>query len=310
VLTGIVAEQLAGLGSENANLKIANSLLLRHALTPAPPPTMGPRPAWQFTPDDLWDIFADFSIESQDMEHIKEREERISIRQRARTEHLVHARQFREWIVAPSSSKLLIHGDFFGIRHLSALSVFCSTLAQALRARPRFLAAVFFCSLHADFDDPYGGPRSMLMGLVAQLLLQHDFDTARLHDDVDMSWDEHGEQPAVADLCALLAWLVRRLPGEMTLFCIVDGVKAFERDDCCEEFVDALAFILDLTIDETVAPTVKVLVTSPVRTAEVREGFEDDCIIQMATMPIAAWGEDASRRRLNHRLGRELASAE
>jgi len=58
-----------------------------------------------------------------------------------------------------------------------------------------------------------------------------------------MLWDEYAEKLSINDICALFGWLIRQLSDERTLFCIVDGVKSYERDKYYQDFVEVLAFI-------------------------------------------------------------------
>ncbi|KAI3321465.1 hypothetical protein HD806DRAFT_502654 [Xylariaceae sp. AK1471] len=257
------------------------------------------------TPDDLWDIFRSFSFEDEDMKHTMEKQERLPSHERAMSENLLSSSRFRNWMVSPASRELLVQGEFAGDRQISALSVFAATLTTALRGRPKYVSLIHFCGLHTDLDDDVdAGPRGMIMSFIAQLLWQWDFDTSFLHDYVDLSWDEYGEDPSLEDLCDLLTWLVRQLPPGQTVFYVIDGVYHYERDAYVEVLIDAMGCFLDTTLDEKVDATVKILVTSPCRTVETREAFHDNAMLLLTEQSSATL--DASPRRFQHQVSRVL----
>lgn len=257
------------------------------------------------TPEELCDIFGSFSFEHEDMQHTMERQERLPGHERAMTENLISASRFREWMVSTISRELLVQGDFTGDRQISALSVFASTLTTALRARPNYISLVHFCGLHTDFNyDADAGPRGMIMSFIAQLLSQWDFDMEFLHESVDLSWDEYGEDPSLEDISDLLTWLVRQLPLGQTVFYITDGVHHYEKAEYVDVLIGAMGCFLDSTLDEHVGATVKILVTSPCRTVEVREAFHDNAMLLLGDQS----GRDleASPRRFQYQVSRML----
>ncbi|KAI1777841.1 hypothetical protein F4818DRAFT_327034 [Hypoxylon cercidicola] len=277
--------------------------ILQRALTPST--TAAP----SMTPDDLWHKFGALGFDNKDMQHTLEKQEQIPVRERATAESLVTLPRFREWMVVANSKELLVHGDSTSNRPISGMSVFCSTFTQALRQNPKFISLVYFCGLHTDYEDLKAGPLCMMMSFIAQLLLQGDFDTTLLHNHVDISWYEYDEQPDMNDLCALVQWLVRQLPMEMTVFCIIDGVNAYEKGAAIRGLSDGLACIMDLTIDPSIQATVKVLVTSPSRTLEVREGFHEDDMVVLMTGQLDT-NMEANQRHFQHRISRALDNGE
>ncbi|KAH7310891.1 hypothetical protein B0I35DRAFT_439852 [Stachybotrys elegans] len=254
-------------------------------------------PECPLTADDIWELFGVFSVEDDDTQFILERQERLPQPERATSESVVLHSQFRAWMVAPISGKLLVEADFTIHHEISALSVVCSTLLQAFRANPRFISLAFFCGLHTDPFDHDSGPRAMLMSLIAQLIIQFPFDLCA-SSQVDLSWLDWGEDPHIGDLCELFFWLIDQLPSTATVMCILDGIHIYERKGYIEELVEALGCLLDMTLDGFVAATVKILVVSPRRTSEVREEFEDS-VLRLLTN---SRGGDVNQRMLFHKV--------
>lgn len=237
---------------------------------------------------------------------MEEKARRLDPDQRVHAEQIVKTQLFRTWVVSPTSAKLLVHGNFSGTKYTSALSLFCGTLTETLRAKEGFYSLIFFCGLHLHLKDeedtePHIGTVAMIKSLIAQLLHQHRFDTSTLpHDSNPLYFHDTN----IGQLCALFGWLVHQLPEDITLFCLIDGIEYFERDKFINDMPTVLAYILELTMDSTITAIFKVLVTSPWRTEFVRRPFENegrhDEILSLASM--SSMGGTPSMARLQRRL--------
>ncbi len=252
------------------------------------------------SPQELLDWIDIPDLASQDLEDLEEkRQVRVPADERARAEQLIQARQFQEWLVCPTSSQLLIHGNYDGKRLLSGLSLFCASFIEALAERaPRFLHLVFFCGLHEDpMVEDYTGGQAMIQSFTCQLLCQFDFGAgapaAMVSEELIRSGDlEH--------LCAVFEWLVGRLPREIVLVCIIDGIVYYERPWFLQDMGTALVTILGISAAQNTQAAVKVLVTSPTMTTEARQPFPDGLIISMDAM--AQPRMVASKLRLERQL--------
>ncbi|KAI0419657.1 hypothetical protein F5X98DRAFT_384420 [Xylaria grammica] len=302
-------EHNAALQKRNEELERGYSDLkhINHELQRSLTPIMGlgSKAEWRTERDDLWAVFRHFIYEDDDMKYIIEKEDRLPSHERAATERLASTPRFRQWMVSPVSKELLIQGNLTGGRQISALSVFCSTFTSTIRQRQKYISLVHFCGLHADlYHDADAGPKGMMMSFIAQLLQQWEFDTSFLHENVDVSWFKCGEDPSTEDLNGLSKWLIRQLPSDQTVFFVIDGVHNYEKDVYIEALISSTASILDTTLDEGVNATVKVLMVSPCRTVEVREGFHHDAIMLLMEEP--GTSSDASSRRFAHQFSRAL----
>ncbi|RWA08727.1 hypothetical protein EKO27_g6380 [Xylaria grammica] len=302
-------EHNAALQKRNEELERGYSDLkhINHELQRSLTPIMGlgSKAEWRIEQDDLWAVFRHFIYEDDDMKYIIEKEDRLPSHERAATERLASTPRFRQWMVSPASKELLIQGNLTGGRQISALSVFCSTFTSTVRRRQKYISLVHFCGLHADlYHDADAGPKGMMMSFIAQLLQQWKFDTSFLHEYVDVSWFKCGEDPSTEDLNGLSKWLIRQLPSDQTVFFVIDGVHNYEKDVYIEALISSTASILDTTLDEGVNATVKILMVSPCRTVEVREGFHHDAVMLLMEEPGAS--SDASSRRFEHQFARAL----
>lgn len=315
----------------------------------APPPSALqslPQPETPYIDqDELWILLDIDDVDMADMEGIEKKGNRLPHQAWARAEQIVHDRMFQGWIVSPTSSKLMIYGNYWGLMmETSALSLFCTTLTKAFRARKRCLCLVWFCGLHlgrghesdldssdsegssddsldlgCDEEDDYGpGTRQdvikrMMRSLIAQLLCDYDFGPWHLLPpgvDPDVIAEGH----SLSQLRRLFGSLVRLLPEEITLFCLVDGIVFYEREDFEDPMLDVLGDLLELTTSDDVLPVVKVLVTSPRPTSTVRVGFDDENVNSdgagetktsiLCVESLTLSHVDASKERVNRNLGR------
>lgn len=148
--------------------------------------------------------------------------------------------------------------------------------------------------------DQNTGGRAIIKSFIQQLLCQHEFT------DISLSVEalEDLQRGNIQALCWLFGQLIRILPRTVAVFCIVDGVMYYERDDFVESFGNVLLSILQLSQDGGAQAPVKVLLTSPMRTAVVKEMFPDDKILSMDGMVRA--GLVASDLRLGREMGSQL----
>ena len=267
---------------------------------------MSPEPTTQYiNPQHILEWIGIPDLASQDLDHVTARgKAQVPEDGRARAEQLIRTRQVREWMSTPSSSQLLVHGNYDRRDYLSGLSLFCASLAGSLAERtPRFVRVFFFCGLHVDSPiiNGHSGGRAMIQSFICQLLCQYDFLGQLLQHETSGDRIRHGD---VDELCALFERLVHRLPNNVVLFCLIDGIMYYEREEFREEMERVLRTVLQVSADNSTSAAVKVLITSPAKTTEVRKPFPDHLILSMDSM--AQSGAAASGSRLKRELQAEL----
>ncbi|KAI0389316.1 hypothetical protein F5Y17DRAFT_449448 [Xylariaceae sp. FL0594] len=253
-------------------------------------------------PGVLWELLYIYDLDTEDIEHIEGKRNAIPRPHRVRTEQIVHNESFQEWMILPVSTRILISGNFSGVMlEASALSLFCTTLVNAFRKRENCLCLVWFCGQHlgysddSDSDSDFGDSddgfypdvdgegyesgtkvsviRRMMRSLIAQLVSDYAFGTVcLLPPDIDEAIMEQG--CTLEELSRIFCGLVRQLPEHITLFCLLDGIYIYERQEFEDPMLEVLGDILQLTTDRDIPATIKVLVTSPRPTSTVRVGFE------------------------------------
>ncbi|KAF9885227.1 hypothetical protein FE257_000587 [Aspergillus nanangensis] len=133
--------------------------------------------------------------------------------------------QLHTWITTAAPSALFLNLNTPATSPSS--SFLLARLTQSINNRPagnnNIYTLAFFCSAHLSPTDPNSGPPGMLRSLIAQLLESHpgfDLDTVRRISQTPMT--------NVHDLCVIFEELVKQLPPDVVVFCLVDGVTEFE----------------------------------------------------------------------------------
>lgn len=235
-----------------------------------------------------------------DIEHIRNIEGLVPVVQKEQTEAIIRKPKFRDWVIAPYSKELLIHGDFEGTNHISALSLFCTIFIHGARDSDRFNIIAFFCGHHLEGEGV--GGRKMIKSLITQLLQQQCFHIGELTRHVNFTLIDLGD---LQELATLLRYLLMQIRG-VTVICIIDGIKYYERDEYIEEMAVVLRFLLDLTLDENLSTVFKVLVTSPSPTHIVRDAFSPGDILPLD--PASGVGQGFSTTRLVRDLHHQMLS--
>ena len=216
------------------------------------PPLAASAAAGTFTIQPLLNISP--THREHDLSAIKDAAHRIPYRDHSIAARISLAPQFRSWMASPGSRGLFAYygsGTTSPLR-VSALSLFCATLARAFEARDRhkYTVATFFCGLHIEDDDddddgngtPVGiGAAAMARSIASQLL--RGVNAGRPVTVEETRWDRRRGAPSgvdtdgvargnVVQLCRLIVWLVHtQLSADQTFVCIVDGVGHYDTDE-------------------------------------------------------------------------------
>ncbi|KAG8156891.1 hypothetical protein KVR01_013304 [Diaporthe batatas] len=225
--------------------------------------------------------------------------------ERAHAEQLVRKYQFRQWLESPTSSQLVVHGNYRPGGSASGLSFVCLSLANKLSEYGNhFIPLMFFCGMNKDDDGGVRtGGRALIRSFIYQLLGHACF---RGSPGVALSPQtlDRVRNGDIEALTGLFSHLVSLTPPQTTVCCLVDGALYYERDEFWDGFVRALRPLLQLSGQTRATHTpLKLLITSPTPTSYVRDFFPGDVVLSMAGIGRA--GVVPSTQRLE----RELALA-
>ena len=139
-----------------------------------------------------------------------------------------------------------------------------------------------------------------MQNFTAQLMCQQRFDTSNLHNFIDLGSVQTGE---LAGLCSLFSWLVRQLPRDMTVICIINELVLYERDGFVVEASSVLRFVVGLMQDRSIAVTLKLFATSTVTVRRMRGFFPEDSVVDLSTVSDV---DGSSLQRLQRQMVSEL----
>ncbi|KAL4756181.1 uncharacterized protein BDW70DRAFT_145266 [Aspergillus foveolatus] len=176
--------------------------------------------------------------------------------------------ELHAWITTPYSSALFLNLNTPAVSPLHASSSFLpAKLVQSINEQPseNIITLAFFCGAHARLTDSHSGPQGTMRSLVAQLLESHPgFDLQTVQRTAQLRGDDvHG-------LCEVFHDLVGQLPADVVVFCVVDGVTAFEERMGLRESGEEVVQALVRTVQECAQGkpvggrcVLKLLLTSP-----------------------------------------------
>jgi hypothetical protein len=182
--------------------------------------------------------------------------------------------KFQHWFAADEPSALMLESgpDLNILGRASALSYVSILVLEKLVDQEPAIAICHFCRRHLSSVDDCCGPQGMMRGLISQLL--------RKFPNLDLSFASSGRQFReqlesyhLDALCEFFRKVVERLPQDAVLFCIVDSVDCFERQEWVETCRVAMRGLQDMTHDFSAGATFKLLITSPVRSRYVSKIF-------------------------------------
>ena len=294
------------LAEECAKLRIENQIL-RGSPRPnnqrrrLPPP---PEPASVSLDQILQVLNLPSSGEEADIMTISNSAVLVNRPEQGRAEQLINNPQFRQWMVEPKSTELLVHGHMKPSRtSISAISLFSASIVQSLRQDQRFCTLAFFCGEHSDpASDHLSGGVGLIKSLIAQLLTQYPFAEEDAEAAVQGVDPDLLSEDDIKHLCRLFVGLVRRVQNDVTVFCVLDSVNVYDDPDFLHGMgvERALFEVLSLTRDEEVQTDVKVLLTSPMATRTIWEAFGEEDVISMVGQP------KGDKRFDGRRVGRQL----
>lgn len=199
---------------------------------------------------------------------------RLILQQASRMEHTSQARaawfletpSFHNWISTAHSSLLLVDGMLSGVEKVSSMSVLVAAVAARLFENSLAIPTYFFCgmNLESDFElGGAGGPNLMLRSLIVQLLLSESMSEPEWNvtkSDRLFSAVSEGDLDALWEVFFVLS---RQVPRECTVFCLLDGISWYERDQWIEDLRWLVVKFQSVVHQGVEGPAIKLLMTSP-----------------------------------------------
>jgi hypothetical protein len=215
------------------------------------------------------------SLANNDLRTVLGRDQEFKDRVQRQAQSLLQTKEFGRWLGGRFSDLLLVDGnmDAAATDSLSAMSLLCATLIASIRrVQPGSVVLHFFCGLHTTSNDPAAGPGGMVRALLTQLatslrtMYRLDLGFIRTGADIDDLQNRR-----LDTLCATLNSILMQVPAGTTVFCVIDGVSAFEKN--YHNFRADLEYVArslkSMVANKRVAALFKVLLTSCSRSTDI-----------------------------------------
>jgi hypothetical protein len=204
-----------------------------------------------------------------DEAHIIRRGRSVDVAAIAQAATMFQTPQVQELLHAPQSGIVLVDGcaDRSQMSKVSPLSYICANLSAALQSGPPNVTLTFFCGQHVSSNDDLQGPQGLMRALVASLILSL-LQNGLISDSMplqlpNLPWEV--ENLSLQDICELFHRLIRLVPRNTLVYCLVDGVSYYERDEWQGDFNLMMMCFGRILDDEILDAFFKLLLTSPTR---------------------------------------------
>ncbi|KAE8446335.1 hypothetical protein EG329_012084 [Mollisiaceae sp. DMI_Dod_QoI] len=253
-----------------------------------------------YTPEDLLIIINVNHLQiSNDASTVMRRGHMLASADIGRAADLIIEPQVKELLTGSSAGVVAIDGHFDRTQmgKISPLSYICAMLSQALRqqsqqdaasfgsgspisvstqpekgAASRDIVLEYFCALHTADSDDLRGPQGLMRCLTTQLILSMVANEwIGQADAVNLPHLRDGEEELLGQrnldaVCRLFTALIYLVPQGVSIYCLVDGWSAYEREQLWradyEVVLNAFREAADASNSDD-STTFKLLLTSP-----------------------------------------------
>lgn len=141
---------------------------------------------------------------------------------------LMRNSKFEIWLKSSKAQALLVDGNSASVAlsRTSPISLLCATLARSLVGVQSAICLQFFCGLHTSSNDSLSGPQGLIRSLTSQLLSYYNFDLGFINC---RSFRDRIQSHEMHHLCELFRTLLRQIPIDNVVFCIIDSISLYER---------------------------------------------------------------------------------
>ena len=193
---------------------------------------------------------------------------------------VLESRRFQEWLGSDASAVLFIEGGFSSQSYgrNTPMSLISTAVIESFEDHEPAIAIHFFCGSHTSSRDPVKGPHGMMRSLICQILrlfsVKLDFVTSHRYREQLQTYN-------LRTLCHCFAKLIKQLPMDTVLICVIDSINLFEKKDWEEDCRKVVNDLQDLADDDELGALFKLLMTSPSRSRYVGGMLPAQCRILM-----------------------------
>lgn len=234
-------------------------------------------PSSTLTPNELLELLGVSHLaQNEDEYHVLRHGRSVDAAALSAASLMLRTRQVQQLLGILVPGIILVEGcgDRSQTSRVSPISVVCVTLAHTLRTRPASVALLFLCGRHVDGGDGViCGPQGLMRSLLAQLILVvaqnnwiSDFSQIGFPGGEEETEWKH---LALHDVCLLFHQMLESIPCMTEVFCLVDGISFFERDDWCHDYDMVMNTFARIIENQNLNVAFKLLITTPTRSSRL-----------------------------------------
>jgi hypothetical protein len=176
--------------------------------------------------------------------------------------------QVQQLLQSPEPGVVLVNGctDRSQSTRISSITSVCATLTHALRrSAGNNVVLAFFCGQHSASTDDLAGPQGLMRSLVAFLVLslvQNGF-ISEFEPIWIVDFEGDFDNLSFKDICQLFCHLIKLVPKEVRVYCIIDGISYYERENWKQNYNQMMECLDSIIRNPDVITAFKLLLTSP-----------------------------------------------
>lgn len=246
----------------------------------------------------------------RDLDYVVRQGLHLSPAEQGQAQSLMRMDRFWMWFTSVDSDMLHVGGSLMDpSQHqlrVSSLSAVCATIVASITQRNADATALhYFCGLHVSSNDALKGPQGLMRCLTSRLLveLQGKYGVVPNLTFLDAGSIERLQYHNLEQLCDLFCRLIMQFESNTTIYCMIDGICWFERQDMLEDLFRAVQSIHAMVDDPGKRVTLKVLLTSPLRSRHIAQALDMQRRITLQAEPLLLAGALEPLRPGRHDLG-------
>lgn len=209
--------------------------------------------------------------ETYDLNVVVHQSGELGVAAQEKAAYVQQTEKFHKWLAEKDSALLHVEAqlDAVTLGKTSPMSFFCANLIRVLQAMDLRIAVVlhFFCGQHFASNSRLQGPKGLITSLLAQLIhaLLDNWPEYHSGIEIDLEGLLNNDNPIPTEMqLQLIRALLGHVPPKTTVFCVVDDISRFEKQEWSAEYWALINLLNDIIYNqEATGAKVKLLMTSP-----------------------------------------------
>ena len=244
--------------------------------------------------DQLTGLLAKLNVprkgETYDLNVVIHQSSELGVTAQEKAAYIQQTEKFHKWLAVKDSALLHVEAqlDPTALGKTSPMSFFCANLIRVFQAMDLRVAVVlhFFCSQHFASNSRLQGPKGLITSLLAQLIHALLDNWPEYHSGIEIDLGEllSNDNPIPTEIqLQLIRALLGHVPPQTTVFCVVDDISRFEKQEWSPEYWELINLLNDIIYNqEATGAKFKLLMTSPTRSKWLKGKVPTEQLLELA----------------------------